>query len=107
MKEGNYEIVPSLLHQPACMTYPRRVRVNATETRFTARLIGLPLAARRAHLRKPLADAQQQAVADLAIGLQLLFAIAFGSGRIMRRPILYVGRQRACQLQRPVMRLRR
>ena len=45
------------------------------------------LPARRADFGKPLADAQQQAVADLAIGLQLLLAIALGAGRILGRPV--------------------
>src|SRR5579864_1063566 len=41
----------------------------------------------RADLRKPLADTQQQAVADLAIGLQLLLAAAIGAGGVRRRPV--------------------
>src|SRR5687768_914599 len=36
--------------------------------------------ARRACLGKPPADAHRQSVADFAIGLQLLLAIAFGAG---------------------------
>src|SRR5450631_4909313 len=56
---------------------------------------------------KPLADAQRQLVADLAIGLQLLLAIALGAGGIVGRPVFHVGRERARQFQRLVMRLRR
>ena len=51
--------------------------------------------ARRADLGKALADAQQQAVADLAIGLQLLLAVALGAGRIAASASIR-RRRRAC-----------
>src|SRR5713226_2059970 len=49
--------------------------------------ISAALLTRRAHLGKPLADAQQQGVTDFAIGLQLLLAIALGAGRIVGWPV--------------------
>src|SRR5450755_5084071 len=63
--------------------------------------------ARRACARKSLANPHRQGVADLTIGLQLLLAIALGAGGIVGRPVFDVGRQRARQFQRLVMRLRR
>ena len=46
-------------------------------------------------------------VAHLAIGVERLLAVAFHLGRIRRRPIFHIGRERAGQFQRLVMRLRR
>src|ERR1700730_8149160 len=63
--------------------------------------------ARGAGLRKAPADAHRQDVADFAIGLKLLLAIAVGSGRIMGWPVFDVGCKRPRQFQRLVMRLRR
>src|SRR4051812_32235580 len=63
--------------------------------------------ARGAAFRKPPADAREQAIADLAIGLKLLLAIAFGSGRILGRPVFDVGGGGPCQVQRLVVRLGR
>src|SRR5581483_12514146 len=62
--------------------------------------------ARRGDLGKAPADAQQKLVADLAIGIKLLLAVAVRCRGIMRRPIFHVGSERARQLQRLVMRLR-
>jgi IS30 family transposase len=63
--------------------------------------------ARRAGLGESLADPQQQPVQHLAIGFQLLLAIALGAGGVLRRPVFDVGRQRARQFQRLVMRFGR
>src|ERR1700676_3081842 len=59
----------------------------------------------RADFGKALADAEQERVADLAVGLQLLLAVALDAGGILRRPVLHFGRMGARQFQRPVMRL--
>src|SRR5258708_9572165 len=63
--------------------------------------------ARRAGLGKPLSDPHRQGVADFAIGLQLLLAVALGAGGIMGRPVFDVGGVGTRQFQRLVMRLRR
>src|SRR4051812_29672941 len=65
------------------------------------------LPARRAALGKALADAQEQAVADVAVGLQLLLAAAFDTGRILGRPVFHVRGIGVGQFQRLVVRLRR
>src|ERR1700756_2501537 len=65
------------------------------------------LTAGRADLGEALADAHRESVADLAIGVELLLAAAIGVGRIMRRPVFDVGRERARQVQRLVVGLRR
>src|ERR1700750_1481564 len=65
------------------------------------------LAACSPRLGKALADAQEQRVAELAIGGELLLAAAMGRGRVHRGPVFDLGGERARQLQRLVMRLRR
>src|SRR4051812_32276791 len=77
------------------------------DNRARCALLGAPplprLPARRRHPGKSLADAQQQGVADVAIGLQFLLAVALGSGGILGRPVFDVGRHGAGQFQRLVM----
>src|SRR2546430_718876 len=62
---------------------------------------------RRACLANPPADAHRQAVADLAIGGELLLAVAFHAGRIRRRPVFDIGGHGARQIQRLVVGFRR
>src|SRR5665213_4512557 len=61
--------------------------------------------ARRSHLRKAPANPHREAVADLAIGGELLLAAAVGAGRILGRPVFDLGRMRARQFRGPMMRL--
>src|SRR4051794_26312408 len=65
------------------------------------------LSARRPALGKALADARQQAVADVAVGLQLLLAAAFDAGRILGRPVFHVRGIGVGQFQRLVVRFGR
>src|SRR5689334_4967764 len=58
------------------------------------RLVASRLLTCRAGFRKPPADAREQRVADLAIGLELLLPVTVGAGRIVRRPIFDVGGER-------------
>src|SRR6201995_6136422 len=55
------------------------------DTAFRVSAVGST--AGRAHLRKPLADPQQQAVADLTIGVQFLLTAAIDAGGIRGRPV--------------------
>src|SRR3954452_2220569 len=65
------------------------------------------LPARRAAFGEALADAREQAVADVAVGLQLLLAAAFGDGGILRRPVFDIRGDGVGQFQRLVMRFGR
>src|SRR5208283_5925627 len=57
--------------------------------------------------RKALADAREQLVAHLAVGIEPLLAAPFDIARIRRRPILDIDAAGAGEFQRPVMGLRR
>src|SRR6202790_5057020 len=85
-------------------TLPRK-REREGHTAVIIHLVQSP--ARRAGLRKPLANPHRQGVANLAIGLELLLAVAFRAGGVMGRPVFDVGGKRVGQFQRLVMRLRR
>src|SRR5262249_11547780 len=74
---------------------------------FTAIVMQESSSARRADPGKTAPDAQQKLVADLAIGIHLLFTVAVRCRRVMRRPVFDVGGQCPGQVQRLVMRLRR
>src|SRR5690349_24156370 len=78
---------------------PRHRRYSRLSRRAPSFPNGRYSTARRSRLRKSLADAQQEPVADLAIGLQFLLPTAFGSGRVRRRPIFHVCGKRARQIQ--------
>src|ERR1700694_970413 len=56
---------------------------------------------------EPRLDALRELVAHRAIAVELLLAAAGDDGRIRGRPILHLHRQRAGELECPVMRLRR
>jgi hypothetical protein len=58
---------------------------------------------RRAAQAEPRFDALEELIANGAIGLQNLFAVARGGGGVDCRPIFHIDRHRACEFQRLVM----